>query len=77
MILKTKDNIIENVISDYTILGTGRYSWFLALSNFSTVFDYFIVTIQNSLLTPLSAFVGEERFDGRPELLIIEAIVFN
>ena len=91
MILKTKDNLIENVISGYTILSTGKYSWFLAccyfndiheivvqyLSNFSTVFDYFIITIQNILLTPLSAFVGEERLDSRPELLVIEAIIFS
>ena len=47
------------------------------LSNFSTVLDYFIVTIQNNLLTPLSAFVGEERLGGRPEFLVIEVIVFS
>ena len=91
MILKTKDNLIENVIIDYTILSTRKYSWFLAscyfndireivvqyLSNFSAVFDYFIVTIQNNLLAPLSTFIGEERLDGRPELLVIEAIVIS
>ena len=86
-----KDNLIENVIIDYTILSTRKYSWFLAccyfndireivvqyLSNFSAVFDYFIITIQNNLLAPLSTFIGEERFDGRPELLVIEAIVIS
>ena len=91
MILKTKDNLIKNVISDYTILSTWKYSWFLVccyfndireivaqyLSNFSSVFAYFIVTIQNNFLTPVSAFVGEERLEGRLELLIIEAIAFS
>ena len=47
------------------------------LSNFSAVFDYFIVTIQNNLLAPLSTFIGKERLDSRPELLVIEAIVIS